>query len=308
MTLSRILFGGINQLSPERGLVLTATSEADNAPVANLLSPRMGRPWISAEKEEEVTLRFHWGGEQVELSYLNLHGVNFTSSATEGRVILYKDFRGTATVRDSGWLDTWYPLQPFGGERWGQFTWTGRPPAVARETFRQSFYFPFLGQPGPRGRELQTVFAVSGEIRLRGLPDSGVFQVAYLEGGKGFQPLHNLSWNQSLSRKDRSVIRKGKVGNKRTTDRGRQGELAIELPHLLEDEALDHLLLLSEWAGKSQPFFVMPSPDDSRYYHAEAGLYTFATEPDLSRRPGLLQGATRFGYFRTPKMRLEEWI
>jgi hypothetical protein len=272
-----ILIAGTNYT--DQG-TLTAGSEASGLPVGNLQDRRLSAAWSTTTTDPADTwFQAAWDSPRL-ISLISLIGHNLTQGS-KWRARLSTGAApgepGAAIVYDTGWIDTWPTVVPFGVLPWGVFQWGG---VLSTEEAAQ--YTIAVHHPMPA--------AVLAEYLRVDLDDAGNPD-GYLELGRPYvaaawQPGANMSWDWSIHIQDDSETERSRGGQLYATRIEQYRVASLSLDWLTDDEVMGQVMELDRIAGVTGDVLVIPRPDKTQWLHKEA-LYCRIVRSEPNRNPHL---------------------
>ena len=291
MGVTRVVFGGYpDWLEPEYdGVTLESTPAAVAAyPVSRLRERRLYRKarW---DPGADLTIKWTYGGEIRDVSFVGLFDHNFPADATV-RVLLYATETFTVGVTeplyDSGELvalfgvDTDYVTSET--PEWGTFDWGGLPPEDLVLALPRNFMHPIM-QTGSDGvlRVPKDYQAGGGALVIGDLSTavSGYSAAGLLMTTKLWQASMNFRWPIKLGTiplGDAPTV--GRSGVIFGRDYGRLREMAMQLDLLSRGEILEFPWTFSFDRGQFSPLLVIPEPDSPEWWWAFGGIWRLKQE------------------------------
>lgn len=221
-----------------------------------------------------VTLDF---GASKPVRFVALIHHNLTQSG-RWRIRLGQDPTLTAPVHDTGKIDIWPAVVPFGVGAWGEFNWGGRFGAEDVSTYGA-----------------QAIHTIPEAVRARYLAidlddtanPAGFLQAGRLVAGPAWQPSVNLQYGWSIEQVDESEIRRSRGGQAFVNARPRYRRIRFTIDHLEKDEMFGHAYELQRLKGKGGDIMVMADPDDVTHAHRHTLYGALAeTAPIINGQPG----------------------
>jgi len=162
-----------------------------------------------------------------------------------------------STVDDSGWVDVWPVIYPFGTLPWGHPSWWGgRTSAEIIAGYRAPVVYTL-----PVSSNAQYVRVEISD------PTNGV---GYVNLGRvfiadGWQPVRNMVYGASLAWEDRSEVQEGPSGAEFYNPRAAPRVARIALENMSQDEAMATAFEIQRTAGVTQEVFFIWDPADDTH-------------------------------------------
>lgn len=194
-------------------------------------------------------------GEVQPLRVFSLVAHNMSQSARWRVRVSFDDPTFASTLYDSGWVDLWPELIPFGVEDWGVFNWG------------QAIDDDELDFIGPYATLIADDDHVGQYVRVElddPLNASGYVQAGRFIAEAGFQPQEaNMAWNWSVATID-GTRESESLSGVRWIDRGPKRRLIrFDLDWLTDDEVLGQAIQMDRIVGSHGPLLVIPTPSDA---------------------------------------------
>jgi hypothetical protein len=196
-------------------------------------------------------------GDPKPVSFLALLRHNLTQNG-RWRVTLSQDAAFEDVVHDSGVIDIWPTIQPFGQGLWGEFNWGGRLLADEAVTYGIAA-FELIAQP------------VIARFVLIELIDpqnpSGYLEAGRLLVGPAWRPSINLQYGWSIEQVDTSRRVKSRGGQTYVDVQPKYRRLRFSIDYLERDEMFGNAYEMERLKGTGGDLFVMIDPDDPIHRH-----------------------------------------
>lgn len=254
---------------------------AANYPVSNLGSLPVSHVWRSASAATANTKFAGTFDKERGVRLIGLVGHNLSLTALV-RVRLYSDTGLTTVVYDSGWIDVWPAIYPYGTLEWEDDRWwTGQ--YTAEEITGYRWTRPFW---------LDRLYLCRGfRVEFNDTTNSdGYVQCGLCEMAQGWQASASVSLGAQLGFRFRSLsaeaIGGGKDHERRDKPRVLRGEINL-MPH---DEAMAYAFEQQRQLDEDIPFLVLLDPttlsirESFLAKNVQPGLITLATG-DADRVP-----------------------
>jgi hypothetical protein len=235
---------------------LSGGSWVSTLPLTNLQDRRLGKLARSTDAlEASTTFDIDLGSTRL-LRVFALCGHNFSASATRRfRFSAVADF--SSVVLDTGWVDVWPEVYPFGTVGWGSPNfWSGRYSSEEIAGYNASAVHIFSQSTNAR--------YVRVEISDEDNP-AGYVQLARVFVGDGWQPTRNMTYGASIGWLDRTGVQEARSGAE-YFDIQRMPRIArFDLPAMSESEAMADAFDLQRAMGTAGEMFFIWDPDDSTH-------------------------------------------
>jgi hypothetical protein len=240
--------------------VLSGGSWTTGLPLSNLASrqpSQMARSVDLAPASTIIDLDIAKAGT---VAFLGLLRHNLTQKG-KWRIMLSDDPGFATPVHDTGFIDIWPAITPFGVGDWGEFLWGGKLDPLLAGTYG-----------------IDGFHVLAGSIRCRyvriELSDSDN-TAGYLEAGRlivapAWQPTVNLPYGWSIEQVDRSRSVRSRGGQTYVDQHPKFRRLSFTLEHLGADEMFGNAYELERLKGKSGDILVIVDPDDTQHRHRHA--------------------------------------
>lgn len=238
--------GGLSGGSWETGLPLGNLAERQPS--------RLARTTSAAALDSQVILDI---GEARPIAFIGLLRHNLSQKG-QWRITASDDAGFASLVHDTGFVDIWPAISPFGIGLWGEFQWGGKLDPLLVGTY---------------GIDGFHVFPMSVRARYVKVELSDTANAAgYLEAGRlivapAWQPTINLQYGWSIEQVDESRSVKSRGGQTYVDQRPKFRRLSFTLEHLEADEMFGHAYELERLKGKGGDVLVVLDPDDSKHRH-----------------------------------------
>lgn len=236
------------------GATLSGGSWEASLPLTNLQDRRLGK-MARSSSQAAVHTTFDIDLQSTRLMRVfALVGHNCTVAATRRfQFSTVADF--SSVVLDTGWVDVWPEVYPFGTLPWGHPSfWTGRYSEEDIAGYNASMVYIFDQSTNARYVRVE----ISDEANA-----AGYVQIARAFIGDGWQPTRNMQYGASMAWLDRTLIQEARSGAE-YFDAPPKARLArFDLPAMEEDEAMSSAFEIQRIAGTSAEVFFIWDPDDT---------------------------------------------
>lgn len=247
--------------------ILAYANQIDNAtlsggswfstlPLTNLQDRRLGKLARSTDAlEASTTFDIDLGSTRL-LRVFALCGHNFSAAATRRfQFSAVEDF--SSVVLDTGWVDVWPEVYPFGTVGWGSPNfWSGRYSEEEIAGYNASAVHIFDQSTNARYVRVE----ISDEANL-----SGYVQMARVFVGDGWQPTRNMVYGASIGWIDRTGVQEARSGAE-YFDIQRMPRIArFDLPAMSESEAMSNAFDIQRAMGTAGEMFFIWDPDDTTH-------------------------------------------
>jgi len=231
---------------------LTVDSEVSSLPKENLQDLQIVKVWRSSSTSAQIDIDL---GTVKILDLMSIINNNFSTSATiRWRVSTASDF--STTVYDTGVVDVWQPVEPFGSSPWGLFRWGGIPSEEQISLYTRNT-FTFIAN-AVFGRYVRI------EISDASNPD-GYLQAGRLIVGPAYQPTVNYANGVEFEFVDNSRVTKSRGGQTFVDEVEKFRKMSFDLINLPEAEMFGNIFNnMDRVKGVSKDVLVIPQPDDSQ--------------------------------------------
>lgn len=196
-------------------------------------------------------------GAPKPVSFLALLRHNLTQNG-RWRITLARDTAFDDVVHDSGVIDIWPSIQPFGQGLWGEFLWGGRLPTEEAATYGIGAY-QVITRP---------VIARYGLIELIDPQNpNGHLQAGRLVVGPAWRPSINLRYGWSIEQVDTSRRVRSRGGQTYVDIQPKYRRLRFTIEDLKRDEMFGNAYEIERLKGTGGDLFVMIDPDDTGHRH-----------------------------------------
>ena len=239
--------------------LLSGGSWQPTLPIGNLADRHPSRVARTTGTPPEDTLIEVDVGEARPIRFIGLLRHNLTQSA-RWRIRTASGPELSGETYDSGWLDAWPAVVPFGVGVWGEFNWGGR--LNADEARAYGIAALHLIDAAPRHRFVR--------IDL----DDADNPAGYLEAGRllvapAWQPTVNLQHGWSIEQVDDSRIVRSLGGQAFVDVKPKYRRLRFTLEHLGADEMFGNAYELERLKGKGGDVLVMVDPEQPTHRHRQ---------------------------------------
>ena len=226
-------------------------------PIVNLAErqpSRVARTTSLAAGDTQVILDI---GEARPIAFVGLLRHNLSQKG-KWRVTVSDDPGFATTVHDSGLVDIWPAITPFGIGLWGEFQWGGKLDPLLVGTYGIDGFH--VMDALARGRYLKVALSD---------PDN---TNTYLEAGRlivapAWQPSINAQYGWSIEQVDESRSVKSRGGQTYVDQRPKFRRLSFTLEHLEADEMFGNAYELERIKGKGGDVLVVIDPEDTKHRH-----------------------------------------
>jgi hypothetical protein len=179
------------------------------------------------------------------------------SVVAQYRVLCATDAAFVSVVADSGWLDVWPVVYPFGSLPWGSSSWWGgRTSDDIIAELRAPAAYTLAAATNAQYVRIEIADATNA---------AGYVQLGRVFVGDGWQPVRNMVYGASLAWENRSEVQEALSGaeyfNRRSTPRVAR----ISFEGMSEDEAMAAALEMQRIAGVTQEVFFLWDPADTTH-------------------------------------------
>lgn len=235
---------------------LSGGSWVSTLPLTNLQDRRLGKLARSTDAlEASTTFDIDLGSTRL-LRVFALCGHNFSAAATRRfQFSAVEDF--SSVVLDTGWVDVWPEVYPFGTVDWGSPNfWSGRYSEEEIAGYNASAVHIFDQSTNARYVRVE----ISDEANL-----SGYVQMARVFVGDGWQPTRNMVYGASIGWIDRTGVQEARSGAE-YFDIQRMPRIArFDLPAMSESEAMSNAFDIQRAMGTAGEMFFIWDPDDTTH-------------------------------------------
>lgn len=232
----------------------TGASSAANYPASNLNTLPLAQVWRSASAAVANTKFVATLDKQRSVRLLALVGHNCSLAATV-RIRLYSDAAAAALLYDSGIVDVWPVVYPFGALEWWQDNWwTGK--YTAEEIAGYRWTRPFWLDQIYFTRTIRV--EISDPTNAAGYVECGLFEIA-----QGTQATVNFGFGASYGFRFRTASVEALGGAKYFERRDKPRVFKGEVQHLPRDEAMSSWFELHRQLDLDTPFLWLPNPNST---------------------------------------------
>lgn len=223
-------------------------------PLANLQDERLGKVWRTVDTLTAST----WFDIDLGSPRLlrTIAMANHNLSLTALYRIRFGDDPTFATVTDdSGWLNVWPEIYPFGEVPWGSESWwDGRLSATEAAAYTATLVRVLASTM--LGRYIRVEF------------DDQTNDAGYVQGGRlfvadGWQPVRNMVYGANIGWLDRNSFQEAISGAEYGTKRRSPRLARFELPAMTESEAMAQAFEIQRSVGTLGEVLYMWNPDDT---------------------------------------------
>lgn len=173
------------------------------------------------------------------------------------RIRIYADGAFTTLLYDSGWLDVWPSIYPFGSVPWDDPRfWDGKP--TAEDLAGITWLYTNLLPAAVVGQYIKV------EINDTANPD-GFISIGRAFVASQFQPAINMSWGASIGYEDKTPVAEALSGTEYFDQRQPYRIARVKLDWLSEAEGFGTALDMQRRQGISGEVLYMYDPDDTTY-------------------------------------------
>lgn len=221
-------------------------------------------------------------GQAYRIGLFHFQNLRVTSNATI-RLQAGTDPTFATNLFDTGLVNGW-PLdaEALGTTAWGEFTLTGE---YASETFTAVGLSRYFIPPS-------VVIIRYIHVAISDTTAAVPLQIGCFGACEVWEPSHNISYNWSLSLIDESDVPRVPFGTTHITKRGKRRRLSIGLGNMPKGEILSQGLDVIMSKGRSDPFVIVPMPDDTTSLE-KLSVYGLASEDGQIINP-------YYGYYDLP--------
>lgn len=226
-------------------------------PLANLADRQPSLVARSADTDPASTQFTIDFGAPKPVSFLALLRHNLTQNG-RWRITFARDAAFQTVVHDSGVVDIWPSIQPFGQGLWGEFRWGGRLSTEEAATYGIGAY-QVISTP---------VITRYGRIELIDPqnPD-GHLQAGRLVVGPAWRPAINLQYGWSVEQVDTSRRVRSRGGQTYVDMQPKYRRLRFTIEDLRRDEMFGNAYEIERLKGTGGDLFVMIDPEDITHRH-----------------------------------------
>lgn len=223
-------------------------------PLTNLQDRRLGKVARSesvAPADTQFDMDF---GETRLLRVVALVNHNFGLTA-QYRIRLSSVSDFSSTTADSGWVDVWPEVYPFGVEPWGSARlWTGRPSAEDVAGYTAPLVYIL-----PRSINAQYIrVEIDDEDN-----EAGYVQFGRVFAADGWQPEYNMAVGATIGFMSRTEVQAALSGAEYFNARTSPRVVKFELPALSQDEGMAQAYEIQRGVGVSGEVMFIWDPDDT---------------------------------------------
>lgn len=204
--------------------------------------------------DTQVTLDI---GEARPVAFVGLLRHNLSQSG-QWRITVSDDPSFATLKHDSGMVDIWPAITPFGIGLWGEFQWGGKLDPLLVGTYGIDGFHVLPASV--RGRYVR--IELSDTANAAGYLEAGRLVVA-----PAWQPSVNLQYGWSIEQVDDSRSVKSRGGQTYVDQRPKYRRLTFTLDHLEADEMFGNAYELERLKGKGGDVLVVLDPEDSKHRH-----------------------------------------
>lgn len=238
--------GTLSGGSWEAGLPIVNLSERQPSRVARTTSP--------ATEDTHVILDI---GETRPIAFVALLRHNLGQKG-KWRIVVSDDPGFATTIHDSGLVDIWPAITPFGIGLWGEFQWGGKLDPL------------LVGTYGIDGFHVMDALARGRYVKVElSDPDNpnGFLEAGRLIVAPAWQPSINAQYGWSIEQVDESRSVKSRGGQTYVDQRPKYRRLSFTLEHLEADEMFGNAYELERIKGKGGDVLVVIDPEDTKHRH-----------------------------------------
>ena len=226
-------------------------------PIVNLAERQPSRVARTTSLDTEDTQVVLDIGDARPIAFVGLLRHNLSQKG-KWRVTVSDDPGFATTVHDSGLVDIWPAITPFGIGLWGEFQWGGKLDPL------------LIGTYGIDGFHVMDALARGRYLKVElSDPDN---TNTYLEAGRlivapAWQPSINAQYGWSIEQVDESRSVKSRGGQTYVDQRPKFRRLSFTLEHLEADEMFGNAYELERIKGKGGDVLVVIDPEDTKHRH-----------------------------------------
>jgi hypothetical protein len=269
----RIIFQGMQNHTAEsvkslEGFDIAWVEEAQalSARSLALLTPTLRAPgaeiWFSwnprrADDPVDAFMRGPGAAEDPDIACVAVNWHHNLSTAAQYRIRLSQDPNFTSSLADSGWMDVWPTVYPFGTLPWGSPSWwTGKYAPDQIERYTGAVIHVLSGLTAARYLRV--------EISDTGNAD-GFVQIGRLFAADGWQPTRNMTYGASLAWEDRTQVQEALSGAEYFDARPMVRIARFGLDAMTESEAMSQAFEVQRAMGVSGEVLFIWNPDDTNH-------------------------------------------
>ena len=245
---------------------LSGGSWSGSLPLANLQDRQpsiVARSTSAAAANTIVNCDF---GEARTISFVALLKHNLTQQG-QWRVRLSNDAAFATSLYDSGQIDIWPTVYPFGVGLWGEFVWGGKLTTAEAATYGINAYRVLAA----------SVFARYLRIELFDTANAaGYLQAGRLIAAPAWQPSINLQYGWQIEQVDESRKTRSRGGQTYVDIVPKARRLSFALASLEEDEMWGYAYELDRQKGVGGDILVMVDPAKTTHLHRQTVYGTLA--------------------------------
>ena len=238
------------------GAALSGGSWLSTLPLANLQSRILGKVARSADALTASTQFDINLGTTALIRLIALVGHNFSLAAQYRiRTANVADF--STTITDSGWVDVWSVIYPFGSLPWGSPSWWGgRTSASDAASYRAPV--TCILSASINAQYVRVEISDTGNT-------AGYVQLGRVFIGDGWQPVKNMVYGAGLAWENRSEVQEALSGAEYFNARSSPRVARVSFEDMTEDEAMATAFEIQRLAGVTQEVFFAWAGDDTTH-------------------------------------------
>lgn len=238
------------------GATLSGGSWTAGLPLANLQDRTLGKVARAASlNAADTQFDANFGGTRL-FRVIALVNHNL-SVAAQYRIRLATVADFSSTVADSGWLDVWPTVYPFGTLPWGSPSlWRGKYAASDIADYTASLVYVLS----------KSINAQYMRIELSDpLSTDGYVQAGRLFAADGWQTTRNMIYGASLVWEDPSEIQEALSGAEYFNKRKKRRAVRFELDAMTQSEAMSQAFDIQRRVGVTEEVFFLWDPSDTTH-------------------------------------------
>ena len=236
---------------------LSGGSWESGLPAGNLANRQPSRVARSTSEAASATQLVLDIGEARPIAFIGLLRHNLTQKG-KWRITVSDDAGFPTLLYDSGSVDIWPAITPFGIGLWGEFQWGGKLDPLLVDTYG-----------------IDGLHVLDSSVRARYVKVELIDETnssGYLEAGRliiapAWQPTINPQYGWSIEQVDESRSVRSSGGQTYVDQRPKFRRLSFALEHLEADEMFGNAYELERLKGKGGDVLVVLDPDDSKHRH-----------------------------------------
>lgn len=236
--------------------VLSGGSWLPALPITNLQDRRLGKVSRSYDASTGST-KFDIDLNATRLiRVVSLVNHNFSLSAQYRiRSSTVADF--SSTVDDSGWIDAWPVVYPFGSLPWGSPSWWGgQISSEVAASYRAPIVYVLPQSTNARYVRVEIADSTNSV---------GYVQIGRCFVADAWQPVRNMVYGASLAWENRSEVQESLGGAEFYNNKASPRVVRISFENMSEDEAMSAAFEIQRSIGTTQEVFFVWDPADSTH-------------------------------------------